>query len=130
MLDDVAWAKVLMALKQKHNTLYGIARGAQPHFEPGAIVLELSFAFHQKRLNEMRNKQKLCDMVLEVTGHEVQISCVVGEGKPLRTEILPVLPPVDGEIVHDATAAAPTPHSGNPVDAISDIFGGAEVLES
>jgi DNA polymerase-3 subunit gamma/tau len=129
-LDDVAWAKVLMALKQKHNTLYSIARAAQPRFEPGAIVLELSFAFHQKRLNETPNKQKLCDMVLEVTGHEVQINCIIGEGKPLRTDHLPPLPPADGEIVHNATAEAPTPHNGSAVDTIHDIFGGAEVLES
>lgn len=130
-LDDVAWAKVLMAIKQKYNTLFSIARTAQPHFKPGHITLELSFAFHQKRLNEARNKEKICEMVKEVTGHDIQLDCIVGQGKPMRADALPALPPADGEITHNATAAAPTPHSGaNPVDAISNIFGGAEVLES
>lgn len=129
VLDDVAWSKVLLAIKQKHNTLYSIARSAQPHFEPGRIVLELSFPFHQKRLSETRNKQKLCDTVREVTGYDVQINCIVGQGKPLQPSPPPALPPADGEVVHTVESTSSSP-SSSAIDTISNIFGGAEVLES
>lgn len=129
-LDDVAWAKILMAIKQKHNTLYSLAKAAEPHFKPGEVVLELSFAFHQKQLNNARNKQKLCAIILDVTGQQVQLRCIVGEGKPAPKDAPPALPPADGEVVRNVEAAPPTPHQGDPLSAINNIFGGAEVLES
>jgi len=132
VLTDEAWDMVLNTVKRKYNTLYSVAKMAQPHFEPGRITLEFSYAFHQKRLNDKRNKQILGEVITSVTGSNVQISCIVGEGRALQPpKEAPPLPPSDDEVVHTFTAVAdtkkPQPES---VQAISNIFGGAELLES
>jgi DNA polymerase-3 subunit gamma/tau len=126
-LDASAWSNILGAIKQKHNTLYGIIRTARPYFEPGVITLECSFAFHQKKLNEKASKQIIADIVQSITGHNMQIQCVVGEAVD-PTEIpavKPILPPAE-EKIHTVAAKPAT----EDIKAISNIFGGAELLES
>lgn len=148
ILTEEAWELILNALKTKYNTLYSIAKMATPHFKPGEITLEFSYQFHQKRFNETRNKEKITEIIRGVTGSEVHISCILGEGRPLKAPTTP-LPPADGEMVHNAAPANATPASetpiiatatasspstaeaqATPIDAISNIFGGAELLES
>jgi DNA polymerase III subunit gamma/tau len=138
-LESDAWPKVLAAIKAKHNTLYSITRTARPHFEPGLVTLEFGFAFHQKRLNETRNKETLAEIIKQVTGENLQVQCVLGEGRD-ESDIEvgpPQLPPEDDEVVHNvatpspALASVPTPAPVNDtVKAISNIFGSAELLES
>lgn len=125
ILNTDAWELILNAVKQKHNTLYSLINSAQPHFEPGKITLEFSYVFHQKRLNESRNKEILTTIIQGVTGALMQIECILGQGKPQITTP-PSLPPADGEIVHDAK---PEP-AASAVNTVSDIFGGAELLEA
>jgi DNA polymerase-3 subunit gamma/tau len=132
VLTEESWEMVLNTVKQKYNTLYSVAKMARPHFEPGRVTLEFTYAFHQKRLNDNRNKQILTEVIGTVTGSHILISCIVGEGRtagaPSQT---PPLPATADEIVHSVTSV---PASENPqsesVKAISNIFGGAELLES
>lgn len=126
-LTDDAWSLVLGALKQKYNTLYSMLNSAQAHFEPGKITLEFGYAFHQKRLNENRNKEILSHVIQGVTGSTLQISCILGAGKP-RTAPTEPLPAADGEIVHNAEPAQQD--QSKVVDTVSDIFGSAELLEA
>lgn len=133
VLTEKAWEMVLNALKQKHNTLYSLAKMAEPRFTPGKVTLEFAFPFHQKRLSEARNKQILIDMIAGVTGSELQIECVKGKGRAAPPP--PPLPPADGESVHSVATPALQDKpveaaSADDVDAISNIFGGAELLES
>jgi DNA polymerase-3 subunit gamma/tau len=133
ILTEKAWEIILGALKKQYNTLYSIAKMAQPRFEPGKVTLEVAFPFHQKRMNEARNKQILSEIIIGVTGSDIQIVCIMGEGKPAPPP--PPLPPADGETVHAVASALPTQtvaekSSVGDVDAISNIFGGAELLES
>lgn len=127
LLTDDAWDLVLGALKQKYNTLYSMLNSAQAHFEPGKITLEVGYAFHQKRLNENRNKEILSHIIQGVTGSTLQISCILGTGKP-RTAPSQPLPPADGEVVHNAAPAQQD--QSKVVDTVSDIFGSAELLEA
>jgi DNA polymerase-3 subunit gamma/tau len=131
--DDAAWPDILAAIKAKHNTLYSIIKATTPHFEPGRITLECSYAFHQKRLSETANQQVITDIILAVTGQNLQIKCVKGEVRAVADNQPPTLPPAD-EVVHTVQAAptpAPAPAATNEVvQNISSIFGGAEVLES
>jgi hypothetical protein len=137
VLDAQVWPQILATIKQKYNTLYSIARAARPHFEPGKVTLESSFAFHQKRLNEQRNKELIAQCIQQLTGEAVQVSCIVGQGNT-QADLPPApLPPADDEQVHAvaAPAGAPAqPAAAQPatgaVAAISNIFGSAEVLES
>lgn len=142
-LTNDVWPAILAATKARHNTLFSIVRTARPHFESGLVTLECGYAFHQKRLQEVRNRQAMAEIIKSVTGETLQVQCILGQTQdPDNLPIAgpPVLPPDSGEVVHSvgtpavapATVAAPTvPAATDPVvSTISNIFGGAEVLES
>lgn len=113
-LDAAIWPEVLAALKQKHNTLYGVVRMAQPRFkDDGSIELAFAFAFHQKRLSEAGNRQKLVSTVEGVTGHTVTIECVLDPATAKPTVETPIAPDDSGDLA-----------------TVSNIFGGGELLES
>jgi DNA polymerase-3 subunit gamma/tau len=120
LLDDTLWTAVLVALKQKHNTLYGVVRMARPTFPADDTVkLAFAFAFHQKRLGEAANRQKLTDTIQEATGRQVTVECVLDESAT------PAVPTI--------TKPTPPPAADNDsgeLAAISNIFGGGELLES
>lgn len=115
--DLAAWNTALDTLKQTHNTLYSVARMAQPTISGDELTLTFGFAFHQKRLDEAKNRQVLSDVLEKVTGTPVQINCVVGKVTEKPKELV-----VEPSVV--ATA------SSDPLSTISNIFGSAEVLES
>jgi DNA polymerase-3 subunit gamma/tau len=114
-LREEIWPEVLAALKSKHNTLYGIIRMAEPDFtEEGKLKLSFAFAFHQKRSNENNNRQKLANIVQELSGKTVVIECLLDpKAKPVQTPLV----------------AAPA-ESNQDLSTISNIFGEAELLES
>lgn len=114
--DMVAWQGVLDALKKQYNTLYGIIRMAHPEFLPGKVVLTFGFAFHQKRAADAKNKKIIAGMLEEMTGQRLAIECRYD-----RTATPPAPVP----------AAPATPPAANPaLGAISNIFGGGEVLNT
>ena len=136
-LDANTWLKVLGEIRKKYNTLYGILKTAGASFAPGVVTLEVGFAFHQKRLNEARNKQILTDTIKTVSGLDMAIECVVGTPKK------PVPSPEAGdEIVHGVTStqaaaakeeadyyiAQAEKESTKPLDTVNDVFGGGELL--
>lgn len=124
--DATSWPEVLQALKQRHNTLYGVVRMAQPDFSStGQLTLAFAFGFHQKRLQENGNQQKLADIIKTVTGQNVRIECIVDKAATpfasVTVDDLAEAPP------HAAKAAQPV---ASDLTAISNIFGDAELLES
>ena len=136
-LDANTWLKVLGELRKKYNTLYGILKTAGASFAPGVVTLEVGFAFHQKRLNEARNKQILTDTIKTVSGLDMAIECIVGTPKK------PVPSPEAGdELVHGVTStqaaaadeeadyyvAQAEKESTKPLDTVNDVFGGGELL--
>ncbi len=110
-LNQETWATVLDSLKAKHNTLYSVARMASPNFEDGKITLSFGFAFHQKKLSDAKNQQVLKDMIKQSTGQSVMIECVLDEPDKAA-----------------AKKAEPVMQTNN-LEAISNIFGGAEIVE-
>lgn len=143
VLDDALWQEVLAQLKQQHSTLHTAAKFAQPQFEAGIVRLVFGYSFHQKRLNDKRNRETVISTIKSVTGQEVILQCVVDEDAKLAQANAP-LPPRSDEIAHTvAPAPAPTsepqpvipvskaaPAQSEAVSTISNIFGGAEVLET
>jgi hypothetical protein len=96
-----AWAEAILDIKKQYNTLYGILRMADPAFEDGQLTLGCRFPFHQKRLNEAKNVKIIQDALAEhLGGARLKVICQV------------------------------KPAAAGKVDTISNIFGGAEVLES
>jgi hypothetical protein len=89
---------------------------ATPQIEGDEITLVFGFAFHQKRLNEVKNKQVISDIVEKVAGRPIVITCIVGKSASSMSAA-----------VTPAVAATTT---SDTLSTISNIFGGAEVLES
>jgi DNA polymerase-3 subunit gamma/tau len=121
---DVIWPELLKTIKTKHNTVYGILRMANPELNDEELVLTFKYAFHQKRMAEAKHRQIISDCVLQLTGCPITIDCrydkTINERQPLGTEVTEVV-----------TALIPEPADTNsPVSTISNIFGGAELLES
>jgi DNA polymerase-3 subunit gamma/tau len=111
-LNAEGWQTILQAIKAKHNTLYSVARMAVPSFNGDEVTLAFSFPFHQKRLNDVKNKQVIQDIIHQTTGQNISLVCVVDQ---------------DARVV---PAAQAQPHTPDPsLENISNIFGPTEVLE-
>lgn len=115
--DDNAWQEALNALKKQYNTLYSIARMASPRLLPdGHLELGFAFAFHSKRLSEPKNRKIVSDAVFAVTKQPLEIVCLVD----------PTLKP--GSV--KPSSSGDSSGTAEPLAAISNIFGGGELLES
>ncbi len=114
MLDLNTWKEVLSELKDRHNTLYGIVRMAEPKFISDKVLeLNFSFAFHQKRCDEVSNRTKLSNIILELTGNIVEIHCILNpKSSPPKIKI------------------TSSKAKDDSLETISNIFGDAELLES
>jgi hypothetical protein len=112
-LDSEVWPQILHALKQTHNTLYGVVRMAEPVFlDDGNMRLNFAFAFHQKRINEPTNRQILVNIIQTLTGERVNIECVFKK---------------DARPLPQAAVTKPAP-STEELHTISNIFGGGELI--
>ena len=125
-VDDKLWPAVLNELKKTHNTLYGIVRHSRPTFYQQGLELAFTFSFHKKRVSENKNKDIICGLMKDLTGQDIGLYCVlINKDAPEPGGI----PDFD-----DVPADAPKIEvKEKPVDpnlaAVSNIFGGAEVLE-
>jgi DNA polymerase III subunit gamma/tau len=106
----VNWPEVLDHIKVKYNTVYGVLRMSEPRFQNGELTLCFKFAFHQKRINDPKNKAIIIDAIKQISGGAVVVHCIVEEAE--NTKIA-------------SSETAPT-----DLGTISNIFGGAELLES
>lgn len=116
---DAVWQQSLSVVKQQYNTLYGILRMAQPELDGTTLTLKFAFPFHQKRLEEAKNQQILIDIIAKQTGQTITLQCRLDK----KASAKPVLSEAE-ELVREPVA------SNTTLQAISDIFGEAEVLES
>jgi DNA polymerase-3 subunit gamma/tau len=112
-LDTKIWPDVLSSLKGRHNTLYGIARMARPEFTAKGLTLACAFPFHQKQLQDSKHRQALSQIIHDLTGESVEITCIVD--KSVKSE---------APKVANAKPAEPA-----ALSTISNIFGGGELLE-
>ncbi|GAC1390870.1 MAG: DNA polymerase III subunit gamma/tau [Candidatus Saccharimonadales bacterium] len=109
-----SWQLVLEAIKKKHNTLYSVIRMGVATIDKNEVTISFKFPFHQKRINDAKNKQIIANLITELTGNNVSITCVLDK----TTEVLP-------------PKKAPKPvESNSNLETINNIFGGSEVLES
>lgn len=124
-LDETIWPGILSALKKEHNTLYGIVRMATPVFTDDGLELNFSFAFHKKQVSDAKNQKIISDIIKELTGQAISIHCEVVKDKPA---VVPAAAEL-AEASHESTPAIATPKKTD-ISSISNIFGGAELLES
>lgn len=117
--DKTIWPTLLNTIKGNHNTLYGIVRMATPSFSKDQLRLTFQFAFHQKRVNEASNKKIIGTTLQELTGQTIEVVCELDPKsvKPAPSQKSPKTVVISAE-----------PDSS--LQTISNIFGGAELLES
>ncbi len=116
------WPQVLEAVKQQYNTVYGILRMAQPTLEGSTLVITFKYAFHQKRISEVKHRQILSDTLEKLTGQAIGIECRHDSGVTPFTASAAANP--------KNIIAASESSSVNPLATVSNIFGGGELLES
>lgn len=113
--SKTVWQSILDDLKKQHSTLYGLLRMCEPSLSDNTLTLSFRFPFHQKQMQESKNNQKFTDIVDNYLKKPFQVEYVTKKAPSRQT----------GKVNFTGTARAKS-----PVDTISNIFGGAEVLES
>lgn len=123
-LTDDIWQQALEKLRTTHNTLYSVLRMAQADLtkaKQGVLALNFNFPFHQKRINEARNKQVVLDTLYSFGISGIEILCELKEKlapEPIR------------EVALEPITAEDIPKKDDVwLDQVKTVFGGAEVLE-
>jgi DNA polymerase-3 subunit gamma/tau len=119
-INEKQWQTTLESLKKQSNTLYGVIKLGRAEFLPGKVTLTFNHAFHQKQANNAKNKALLARLLLDITEHVIEIECIYDEN---------ALPPFNTSDHSDRTADS-LGSLLSPLETISNIFGGAELLES
>ncbi|MFT4532538.1 MAG: DNA polymerase-3 subunit gamma/tau [Candidatus Saccharimonadales bacterium] len=113
--EKASWNDILLQVKQKNNTLHGILRMAEVELTDDSLNLIFKFDFHKKQLMIQKNTQLLNSIVAEKLGKGYRVESVVKkQDKHDKKAIV-------------KTAAKP---SNDAVSSVSNIFGGAELLDS
>ena len=121
--DDDLWTKLLLAVKKRQDSLYGVIRMAQPEFidtEPRQLILSFQFPFHFKRANEFRHQQTIIEALDELGATGYKISCL------LLSKTLPKT--AKATIDHNAAVDTDSQVDNNPIDQVRNIFGNVEVI--
>lgn len=108
-----AWKEIVQDIKKTNNTLYGLARMAEPAIEDEILVLRVPYPFHQKRLQEEKNSKIVSDLLHNRGFASTYNVVVVKKSQPEK--------PTESKI---ETSESDT------LQTVTDIFGGGEVLES
>lgn len=114
-IDRELWDGILQKLKNQNNTLYSVARMAQPELLNNKLSLSFKFPFHFKQVNQPKNKSMLT-LIMDELGHkDLQLEIVLSENQPAGPKTETVTRPETGD---------------KAVANINNIFGKGEVLES
>ncbi|MGD0284736.1 MAG: DNA polymerase III subunit gamma/tau [Candidatus Saccharimonadales bacterium] len=119
--SDKLWDQLLEVIKKDHNTLYGILRMAKPEFAGDLLTLRFGFKFHQQRVKEIKNRQIITQILLDLNGQNYTIECIVDESA--KPDVLPEIP-IASESFTEDSGQVPV----SPLETINSIFGGGEII--
>ena len=112
-----AWPDILASIKQKNNPLYTVLRLAHPDLFEDTLTLKFSFPFHQKRVEDMKNKIVIATAVQEVTGLQLEIQTKLDKDLPTPEPVTIKEKPPEVDPAHASV-----------IDSVRDIMGGGEVV--
>lgn len=113
---DPQWNSVLQALRKSHNTLYGVVRMAEVQIGEGEVTLAFAFPFHVRRISDDKNRRIIETVINDSLGRPLKVVAVKAQ---IPTKQTPKPP------------KAPTTMPANDyITSVSNIFGGAEIVES
>ncbi|HEX2557677.1 MAG TPA: hypothetical protein VHK86_05095, partial [Nitrososphaera sp.] len=112
------WPDVLTHIRKSGSGFYSALRLAKPTYGEGVLVLVFEFSLHQKKVNNQASRQQIASTIEALYGARPKIECVVDKS----------------HFVHKhkgVNAKVSQKNEEKPsIEAISNIFGSAEVLES
>lgn len=111
------WAEVLSTIQATSPSLYAALRLSRPSLDDNRLKLAFPFPLHQKKAKEARHIKVLSDLIEDISGDKLSIDCLVDKEINGGGQEIPVT---------DVDNAA----ADHELQAISNIFGSAEVLES
>lgn len=115
--DLSMWEDVLERVKKEAASIYTALRLAAPELDGGVLRLAFEFPLHQKKINQAKAKDIISSAIEEISGASLSIECTVD-----KQAVRQYKPQND--------LYKPEADEASPVEAISNIFGSAEVLES
>lgn len=116
--QEFDWMKILNATKAAYGSLYGMLRMAEAKLNDEVLTLSFSFAFHAKQAANTKNISKLHNLISEL-GFSV---------KEIKIETTNTPPPLDLDADNNTPSQDIHPQN-NELQNISNIFGGAELLD-
>lgn len=114
--DAEKWPQVVDYVKSHNASLYTALKLAKPEVSENVLVLSFQFPLHQKKVNQVRQRDLISTAVEEVVGSKLKVECVVNKEAFQNA----------GPNVQ-AAAEQPQKEFGN-LQTISNIFGNAEML--
>jgi DNA polymerase-3 subunit gamma/tau len=107
------WDNVVVAAKSRAASIYTALRLAEPKVDNHKLILQFKFPLHQKKLNQVKNKELISHLIKDLYGQELGVECVVNKNLKLKAVSDKVLPA-----------------ENMVVSSISNIFGSAETIEA
>lgn len=104
------WDKVLENAKSQAASIYTALRLAEPVYKKGLLTLKFEYQLHQKKLSQAKNRALVADIIYSLCGQKLSIDTVFIKKMPNFG--------FDEQIPKDA-----------PLHSISNVFGGAEMME-
>ncbi|HMT18840.1 MAG TPA: DNA polymerase III subunit gamma/tau [Candidatus Saccharibacteria bacterium] len=121
--DSQSWNTCLHSIKSKYNTLYGVLRMAEPVLATdNSLTLLFKFSFHKKQIDNPRNTGILREYFKTQFGIDTFTTTVDKHTKPSKNDLQTSQEILDKKEVSEPTDSA--------ISSVSNIFGGAELLES
>lgn len=111
---DELWQATLQALKERNNTLYGVARMANVSRENNTLILSFQFAFHYRKIGDAKSKAILWEILQKKTN---EITGIQVEHQPK-------------EVTASYSEEIQEAPDKKTYENITNIFGSSEVLES
>ncbi len=108
------WNELLHALKKDNNTLYGVLRMCTPLMTDEGLELQFGFGFHKKQVDTPKNTAIIREFLQTYFGLQHFMTKTISKQMKVPARVEPEPAPVDNSII----------------SSVSNIFGGAELLES
>ncbi len=116
------WTEALESISASHNTLFSVLKTAKAEIpDKQTLLLKFSYPFHQKRINEARNKKIVQATLASLGAENTEILCELMSQAAIDPVTEVTLEPLTKEDIPKRDEAW--------LDQIKTVFGGAEVLE-
>lgn len=96
-MTDGEWEKILKAVRPVNASIEALLRASRPlGFDGSNLLLGVYYKFHKERLDEVRNKRILEDVVTSIFNNPIRVSCELADiPKEVvkKVELIDPLPP-------------------------------------